>query len=49
MLSKWQAVGVAPAPAKRGGANDGRVKLKVEHLVPEVVYQFRICTQNDIG
>lgn len=54
VMSKWQAVGVVEAPAKKRGVsvydNEGdRVELKIEHLVPAVAYQFRVCAQNERG
>ncbi|CAM9755982.1 unnamed protein product [Sphacelaria rigidula] len=49
VLRKWQAVGVAQAPAVGGGAGADGVRLKVEHLLPGVAYQFRVCAQNDVG
>lgn len=54
MLSKWQAVGMTEAPAPRVGVSvydteGDRVLLKVDHLIPGVAYQFRVCAQNAIG
>ncbi|CBN79374.1 conserved unknown protein [Ectocarpus siliculosus] len=54
VLSKWQAVGMAPAPAPRldvsvHDTEPQSVAVKVEHLVPGVAYQFRVCAQNDVG
>lgn len=54
VLSKWQAVGMAVAPASKLNVSvhekePHSVALKVEHLVPGVEYQFRVCAQNDIG
>ncbi|CAM9763677.1 unnamed protein product [Ectocarpus sp. 12 AP-2014] len=54
VLSKWQAVGMAPAPAPRldvsvHDTEPQSVVVKVEHLVPGVAYQFRVCAQNDVG
>eukprot|EP00752_Nemacystus_decipiens_P004507 g4115.t1 len=54
VLSKWQAVGMAPAPALRQNVSvhdkePQSVAIKVQHLVPAVAYQFRVCAQNDIG
>lgn len=53
-MSKWQAVGMAPAPAEKQDVSvydtePQSVAIKVEHLVPGVAYQFRVCAQNDIG
>lgn len=54
VLSKWQAVGMAAAPAPKLNVSvhdkePQSAAVKVEHLVPGVAYQFRICAQNDIG
>lgn len=54
MLSKWQAVGMAPAPALKKNVpvydtEPTSVAIKVEHLVPGVAYQFRVCAQNHVG
>ena len=54
MLGKWQAVGVAAAPAPRESisvhdTDVGAVSVKVDNLVPGVAYQFRVCAQNYIG
>lgn len=54
VLSKWQAVGMAEAPAPKRGVSvydteRGVVKLRVEQLVPGVSYQFRVCAQNGVG
>ena len=54
MLSKWQAVGMAPAPALMQNVSvydkePQSVAIKVEHLVPGIAYQFRVCAQNGVG
>lgn len=54
MLSKWQAVGMAAAPPPKLNVSvldtePQSVAVKVEHLVPGVAYQFKVCAQNDIG
>ncbi|CAM9548555.1 unnamed protein product [Ectocarpus sp. 4 AP-2014] len=54
VLSKWQAVGMVPAPAPRldvsvHDTEPQSVAVKVEHLVPGVAYQFRVCAQNNVG
>ncbi|CAM9100452.1 unnamed protein product [Pylaiella littoralis] len=54
VLSKWQAVGMAAAPAPKlnvavHDTEPQSVAVKVEHLVPGVAYQFQVCAQNDIG
>lgn len=54
VLNKWQAVGVAAAPSPRQGVSVydteiDAVAIKVDHLVPGVVYQFCVCAQNDVG
>lgn len=54
VLSKWQMVGMAPAPAKRQNVpiydtEPETVTVTVGHLVPGVAYEFRVCAQNDVG
>lgn len=54
VLSKWQVVGMAAAPAPRRNVpvhdtEPETVTVKVGHLVPGVAYQFRVCAQNDVG
>ena len=54
VLSKWQAVGMAPAPALMQNVSvydkePQSVAIKVEHLVPGIAYQFRVCAQNGVG
>lgn len=42
----------APAPKQNVSVHDKEpqsVAIKVEHLVPGVAYQFRVCAQNDVG
>lgn len=54
MLSKWQAIGMAAAPPLKMDVSihdkePQLVAIKVEHLVPGVAYEFRVCAQNDVG
>lgn len=54
VLSKWQAVGMAAAPAAKTDVSihdtePQAVAVRVDHLVPGVAYEFRVCAQNDVG